>query len=198
MTDSRHKRTGRRAGSASTWKSGAATLALNAGGKEMLRRFLLLLVVGALALAAAGPSAGSTQPAAGNFTEGPETITDAQEADGNLIFELTREVFFTGTYTGMGEAYQRIVIHKDGSANVHMTIAFTGLACGQPATLVFLVEGQVQFDQEFTGPISGTYTIIDAGQTDSRTLRGHGEFEGMAGVGGAYQGDAHCDDALVP
>ena len=61
-----------------------------------------------------------------------------------------------------------------------MTITFTGLACGQPATLVFLVEGQVQFDQEFTGPISRTYTVIDARQTDSRTLRGYGEFAGMA------------------
>jgi hypothetical protein len=166
--------------------------------KRMLRRSLLLLVVGALALAAAGPSAGSTQPAFGTFTEGPEAITDEREADGNLIIELTRRVVFTGTYTGEGQAHQRIVIHKDGSANVHMTITFTGLACDQPAALVFLIEGQVQFDQNFTGPIAGTYTIIDSGQTDSRTLRGHGEFEGMAGVGGTYQGDAHCDDALVP
>ncbi len=156
-------------------------------------RFALFLSAALLALVAAAPALASTQPAAGTFTEGPETITDTQEADGNLIFELTRAVFFTGTYTGQGQADQRIVIHKDGSANVHMTITFTGLACGQPAALVFLVEGQVQFDQNFTGPIAGTYTIIDAGQTDSRTLRGHGEFEGMAGVGGTYQGEAHCD-----
>jgi hypothetical protein len=58
---------------------------------------------------------------------------------------------------------------------------------------VFLVVGQVAFDPNFMGPISGTYTVIDSGQTDSRTLRGHGEFAGMAGVGGAYEGEAHCN-----
>jgi hypothetical protein len=166
-------------------------------GEGKMRRLALFVSVGVLAFICAVPAYASTQPAAGTFTEGPESITDEQEADGNVIFELTREVVFTGTYTGGGQAYQRIVIHKDGSAEAHMTITFTGLACGQPATLVFLVEGQVQFDQEFTGPISGTYTVIDSGQTDSRTLRGHGEFAGMAGVGGTYEREAHCDDGVV-
>jgi hypothetical protein len=39
----------------------------------------------------------------------------------------------------------------------------------------------------------GTYTVIDGGGSDSRTLRGHGRFEALAGIGGAYQGQAHCD-----
>jgi hypothetical protein len=143
------------------------------------------------------PALASTQPAAGTFTEGPEMITDEREADGNLIIELTRAVVFTGTYVGKGQADQRIVIHKDGSANVHMTITFAGLACGQPATLEFMIVGQVSFDENFMGPIAGTYTVIDSGHTESRTLRGHGEFEGMAGIGGAYQGEAHCDDPLA-
>jgi hypothetical protein len=156
---------------------------------------IFVAVVG-LAVPAA-PALASTQPASGTFTEGPETITDEREADGNLIIELTRAVVFTGTYTGGGQADQRIVIRKDGSANVHMTITFTGLACGQPAALEFLVIGQVNFDENFMGPIAGTYTVIDSGQTESRTLRGHGEFEGMAGIGGIYQGQAHCDDPLA-
>jgi hypothetical protein len=160
---------------------------------RMLRRLSLFVLAGVLALAAASPSLASTQPAAGTFTEGPEMITDEREADGNLIIELTRAVVFTGTYDGAGQAEQRIVIHKDGSANVHMTITFTGLACGQPAALVFLIEGQVQFDENFLGPITGTYTVIDSGRTDDRTLRGHGEFEGLAGIGGVYEGEAHCD-----
>ena len=116
---------------------------------------------------------------------------------GNLIIELTRAVVFTGTYVGKGQADQRIVIHKDGSANVHMTITFAGLACGQPASLEFMIVGQVSFDENFMGPIAGTYTVIDSGHTESRTLRGHGEFQGMAGIGGAYQGEAHCDDPLA-
>jgi hypothetical protein len=161
-----------------------------------MQRVITLAAAGALMLAAAVPAAASTQPAAGTFTEGPETITDEREADGNLIIELTRAVVFTGTYTGAGQADQRIVIHKDGSAELQMTITFTGLACGQPAQLEFNVVAKVQFDENFMGPVSGTYTVIDSGQSDSRTLRGHGEFTALAGIGGAYEGDAHCDGVV--
>jgi hypothetical protein len=158
------------------------------------RRLGVLLALALLSLSAlAATASASTQPAAGTFTEGPETIVEERESGGNLIIELTRAVVFSGTYTGAGQAHQRIVIHKDGSANVHMTITFSGLACGQPAELEFLVVGQVTFDENFMGEIAGTYTVIDSGASDARTLRGHGEFEGLAGIGGAYQGQAHCD-----
>lgn len=158
------------------------------------RRLILVLIVAATAFAALATTASaSTQPAAGTFVEGPETIIDERESGGNLIIELTRAVAFSGTYTGAGQAHQRIVIHKDGSANVHMTITFSGLACGQPAELEFLVVGQVTFDENFMGDIAGTYTVIDSGASDARTLRGHGQFEGLAGIGGAYEGEAHCD-----
>jgi len=157
------------------------------------RRLILVLIVAATFAALATTASASTQPAAGTFTEGPETIVDERESGGNLIIELTRAVVFTGTYTGGGQAYQRIVIHKDGSANLQMEITFSGLACGQPAELEFNVVAQVTFDENFMGDVAGTYTVIDSGGSDSRTLRGHGEFEALAGIGGAYQGQAHCD-----
>jgi hypothetical protein len=155
-----------------------------------MRRTVLLLTTAVLAFSAmlpAGASA-STQPAAGTFTEGPETITDERFADGNLILELTREVVFTGAYTGGGEAKERIVIHKDGSTNVHIVVSFTGLACGVPATLEFLIVGQGQLDENFeTGTIAGSYSILRNG-----FAHGNGTFEGQAGVGGTYEGQAHC------
>jgi hypothetical protein len=161
---------------------------------QFTRRLILALVFAVVAIAALATAASaSTQPAAGTFTEGPETIVDERQSGGNLIIELTRAVVFTGTYTGTGQADQRIVIHKDGSANVQMTITFSGLACGQPAELEFRVVGTVAFDENFMGPIAGTYTVIDSGRSESRTLRGHGVFEGQAGIGGTYQGRAHCD-----
>jgi hypothetical protein len=132
------------------------------------------------------PAFAATQPAAGTFVEAQETILDEREADGNLIIHLTREVTFTGTYTGMGQADQRIVIHKDGSFNVHMTIAFTGVVCATPVTLEFLVEGQGSF---VDNTIGGTYTVI--GPTP--VGQGHGTFEGTPGVGGTYEGAVHCD-----
>ena len=160
-----------------------------------MQRPIIVLAAVVLAIAAVVPASAvaSTQPAMGTFTEGPETITEEREADGNLIIELTRAVVFTGTYTGAGEATQRIVIHKDGSANAHMFVTFRGLACGQPAELVFLVVAQVTFDPDFMGELTGKYTVVDSGRTDSRTLRGHGEFEGLAGIGGVYHGEAHCE-----
>ena len=161
---------------------------------QLTRRLGLVLMLALIAFAALATTASaSTQPAAGTFTEGPETILEERQSGGNLIIELTRAVVFSGTYTGAGQAHQRIVIHKDGSANLQMTITFSGLACGQPAELVFNVVARVQFDESFMGPVSGTYTVIDSGRSDARTLRGHGEFEALAGIGGAYQGRAHCD-----
>jgi hypothetical protein len=154
-------------------------------------RVLLALALFSFSAVVATASA-STQPAAGTFVEGPETIVEEQESGGNLIIELTRAVVFSGTYTGSARAYQRIVIHKDGSANLQMEITFSGLACGQPAELEFSVVAQVTFDENFMGDVAGTYTVIDSGGSGSRTLRGHGEFEGLAGIGGAYQGQAHC------
>jgi hypothetical protein len=161
---------------------------------QLTPRLGLVLVLAAIAVAALATTASaSTQPAAGTFTEGPETIVEERESGGNLIIELTRAVVFTGTYTGAGQAYQRIVIHKDGSANLQMEVTFSGLACGQPATLVFNVVAQVTFDENFMGDVAGTYTVIDSGASNARTLRGRGDFEGLAGIGGAYQGQAHCD-----
>jgi hypothetical protein len=158
------------------------------------RRLIVVLGVAVFGLAALATAASaSTQPAVGTFTEGPEMIVEERQSGGNLIIELTRAVVFTGTYTGAGQAYQRIVIHKDGSANLQMEITFSGLACGQPAELEFNVVAQVTFDENFMGPVTGTYTVVDSGASDSRTLRGHGEFEALAGIGGAYQGQAHCD-----
>jgi hypothetical protein len=161
-----------------------------------MRRLILFAATGMLALAVVVPASGDTQPAAGTFTEGPETITGEQFADGNDIVTLTREVVFTGTYDGVGQADERIVIHKDGSTNVHIVVAFTGLACGQPATLEFLIEGQGTLNELGTGAIAGNYTLIDNGRFSSRTIRGAGKFEGVAGVGGTYEGDAHCDTAV--
>jgi hypothetical protein len=136
---------------------------------------------------AVGASA-STQPAAGTFIEGPETITGEREADGNFIVDLTRMVTFTGTYTGMGQADERIVIHKDGSTNVHITVEFTGTSCGVPTSLVFLIIGQGQLNEDLeTGTIAGSYTVLRDG-----IGHGSGKFEGMAGVGGTYDGEAHC------
>lgn len=80
-----------------------------------------------------------------------------------------------------------IVIHKDGSANLQMEVTFSGLACGQPAELKFNDHRVRATDVSHEVPVER-----DSGGSDSRRLRGHGEFEALAGIGGVYQGQAHC------
>jgi hypothetical protein len=75
------------------------------------RALIGAVIVTTLAALAVSPALAATQTAAGSFAEGPETITSAKFADGNEIYTLTREAIFSGTYSGVGQVDQRIVIH---------------------------------------------------------------------------------------
>jgi len=144
----------------------------------------VLVAIGALAVSVT-PAFASTDPASGSFTETPETILSERVADGNDFIHLTRDAFITGTYTGVGHADQYIVIHKDGSFNFHQTIAFTGVVCGRPADLEFLVEGTGDFT---TNTLHAAYSIV--GPTD--VGNGNGTIDSVPGVGGTYEGQVHC------
>ena len=152
------------------------------------RRSLLALLAGATLVIPAVAQA-ATRPASGAFVEGPVANYTERQSGQNFIVEFTRPVTLTGTYDGTAQATERIVIHRDGSTNVHITLAFTGTACGQPATLQFLIEGQGQLNEDLeTGTISGVYAVIDS----ARQPRGNGIIDGEAGVGGIYEGHATC------
>lgn len=155
----------------------------------MLRpiRFMTTLLFASLAfLVLIAPAAADTQPAAGAFVEAPETILEERQAGGNTFIHLTREATLSGTYTGVGQADQRIVIHADGTFNLQMTIAFTGVACGTPVELTFLVVARGDFT---TNTLTGTYTVIG----NAPVGNGHGELTAEPGVGGVYEGAVHCD-----
>ena len=153
---------------------------------HLTRRVVLVLALALVGLLALAPSASAdTDPAAGSFTETPETILEERQADGNTFVHLTRDAFITGTYTGIGHADQYAVIHKDGSLNFHQTIEFVGTACGVPVTLTFRNVGQGDL---VAGTLSGTYSII--GPTE--VGRGSGTITGVPGFGGTYEGQVHC------
>ena len=149
-------------------------------------RNLASILLGATALAVLAPSAlASTQPAAGSFVETPYTITSERFAGGNEFYHLTREAIFSGTYTGVGQVDQDIVVHSDGSINIHQTIEFSGLACGQPVELVFRIQATGSF---VTNEIHGSWTTV--GPTP--VGRGNGTFDSVPDVGGAYVGHVDC------
>lgn len=147
--------------------------------------FVLVLVVVGLATLASSASA-STNPAAGTFTELPETILEERQSGGNTHIHLTRDAVISGTYSGVGHADQWIVIHADGSFNFHQVITFTGIVCGQPVTLEFLVVGGGNFNENV---LTGQYTVLGSPDVG----RGNGRIVGAPGAGGSYEGQVHCD-----
>jgi hypothetical protein len=153
---------------------------------HVARRIGLITAVASAFAASASPALAATEPASGTFVETPETITSAKFSGGNETYTLTRDAIFSGTYTGIGHAEQRIVIHSDGSANLQMTIDFEGIVCGEPTSLTFLVTATVDFA---ANTMDGTYSVIG----DAGAPRGHGSFTGTPSTGGAYEGQLHCD-----
>jgi hypothetical protein len=157
---------------------------------HLARRLTLALAVAAVALAAlAATASASQQPASGTFTEGPQTISEARQSGGNLFLRFTRNVTLTGTYDGVGLSDERLVIHKDGSLNIHGTIDFVGTACGQPVHLIFnlVARGSV-----VGNVVIGSYTVIRGGDPETGVGRGNGKIAGTL-AGGVYSGRVHCD-----
>jgi hypothetical protein len=150
---------------------------------QLARRLAVLLTAAAGLAASAAPAVAASQPAAGTFAEGPATyLTDRMVGDDEVV-TLTRQVEFTGTYDGSGQAAERIVIHPDGTADVQIAIHFAGLACGRSARLVFLIAAQ----SDLVESVVGRYVVLDRGQ-----VRGSGRFDAVPDVGGPYQGSAQC------
>ena len=151
------------------------------------RRLALVLALVSVMLAGTATTASaSTAPAAGAFVEGPETILSERQSGKNVLIHLTREAVISGTYAGVGQADQFIVIHADGSFNFHQTITFTGVVCGKSVALVFSVVGGGNFDQNV---LTAQYTVTGSPAVG----RGNGRIVAAPGVGGTYEGAVHCN-----
>lgn len=152
---------------------------------RLVRRLGVVLAFGAALVVPAAPAFAGTQAASGSFTEGPvENERFLGVVGGADVFSLDRDVEFSGTHEGTGRAHQTIAIREDGGAVLHITIRFTGTACGKPATLVLQVVGHGNL---FEGELTGRHAVLDRGR-----LRGAGSFDGVPDVGGDYEGRAQC------
>jgi hypothetical protein len=146
-------------------------------------RLALLLVLGACLAGPVAAASAATRPAAGTFVEGPANYLSDTMIGDDEVLTLTRDVVFAGTYTGNGKAFQVIVIHPDGTGDVKIAIHFQGLACGRPASLLFLISGTTNL----IDTVTGRYVVLDHGQ-----VRGSGRFDGRPDIGGTYEGTAQC------
>ena len=153
------------------------------------RRLRLVLALALLSLTAlVATASASTQAASGTFTEGPMSIYDVRQADGNIFLQFTRNVVLTGTYDGVGLSDERLVIHADGSLNLQGRIDFVGTACGEPVHLTFnlIARGSV-----VDNVVTGSYTVIRAGDPATGIGRGNGKIAGTL-AGGLYSGRVNC------
>jgi hypothetical protein len=153
------------------------------------RLLSVLLALALFSLAAlVGNASASRQPASGTFTENPMNISDVRQSGGNTFLRFTRNVDLTGTYVGRGLSDERLVIHADGSLNIHGTIDFVGTACGKPVHLIFnlVARGSV-----VENVVVGSYTVIRGGDSETGVGRGNGKIAGTL-AGGEYQGRVHC------
>jgi hypothetical protein len=115
----------------------------------------------------------SSGPAIGNReTHGPP-LPLRYVVGGAEVYTLSRDVQFSGTYTGNARAHQTIAIREDGSALLHISMRFTGTACGKPATLKLQVVGRGNL---FEGELTGRYVVFDGG----RASRSTAIFRGLA------------------
>jgi hypothetical protein len=142
---------------------------------------LALALVGLAALATGALAA--TQPASGSFIEGREHLLDQRQVGNDWWYTITRNVKFTGTYSGQADFTELVIIAPDGTTHLYGTMAFSGKACGSKANLTFQIVG----DGNQATTIQGTYTVLAAGQQT-----GAGTFTGTPGTAGEYVGTANC------
>jgi hypothetical protein len=153
----------------------------------MGRRFVLVAVVALLAAVVPVAASASTQTAGGTFVQGAETIVDERVVGDSIAYTIDREVTFSGTYDGVGQAREVVLVHPDGSTHVAGVIHLTGLICGEPGSVRMVIVGKGSLVEMVVG---GTYTVF--GAPSGRRVVGHGAFSGEAGGAGAYEGKAAC------
>jgi hypothetical protein len=135
----------------------------------MLKRVVIILAMLALYIGASGATEAFAAPTPANGTfDNTVTYTGARSADGNTILPFTFVERIEGTFTGTRVGTGTLILHPDGTLNVHNSGVFTGTVAGSaPGTLILRAEA------------SGTLSAVT------------GHFDGTIGTGGLSGITAH-------
>jgi hypothetical protein len=132
-------------------------------------RLLAVAAVASLAMVAASSAAASPPIAAsGTLTYTSSTFNSSRAAGGNLIFDLSATVSYTGTLSGTSTLHGTLIFHPDGTANFSDIETFTGTVNGVPGTVTFNLNGHA--DPALN--VSATDVVVDAS----------GQLAGLHGV----------------
>ena len=143
-------------------------------------------VLGTFALLAVPAAATAPSSASGTFVAN-QVPTSVRTADGNTIITSNLIEVIAGTYNGTITGESTLVIHADGSANLHGDFACACTIAGQGSgTLTFRFTG--------TGAgatFAGQYRIVGSSGGLAGT-HGLGRFS-VTGGAGTYSGSQHDD-----
>jgi hypothetical protein len=147
---------------------------------------MVIAVLATFALLA-GPAAATAPSSAGGTFVATQVPTSVRNADGNTIIASNLIETISGTYNGAITGESTLVIHADGSANLHGDFVCACTIAGQGSgTLTF------RFTGTGTGAtFEGQYRIIGSSGGLAGT-HGLGQFS-VTGAAGTYSGSQHYD-----
>jgi Protein of unknown function (DUF3224) len=146
----------------------------------------------AIAVASVVTATASASPPAAfeaTFTTTSSVVTSVRHAGGNTFISLSNTVVYAGDLAGPVAEQIDLVIHPDGSLNLHGTDVCTCTVAGRTGTIVlpFAATGDP------SGLINGHFTI-GHGTGDLANLNGVGTFQSSdGGASGSFSGVYHFD-----
>lgn len=146
----------------------------------------VVAIASTFALLAQPAHATAPTPASGTFVIAG-VVTSVRQAGPNTIISQDLTEVISGTYNGTVTGQARIVVHADGSANIHGEFVCLCTVAGQgTGTLTF------RFSGTGTGPTTeGQYRIVGA-SGGLAGAHGLGAFS-ITGSAGTYTGSQHYD-----
>ncbi|MGH2473027.1 MAG: hypothetical protein ACRDG6_11610 [Candidatus Limnocylindria bacterium] len=149
----------------------------------------VIVVVVAFTFALFAQQAVATPPtsASGTFVA-TQVVTSTRTADGNTIITTDLSEVISGTYTGTTTGQSRVVVHADGSGNLHGEFVCDCTVAGQGSgTLLFRFAGTGA-----GGAFEGQYRVVGSSGGLAGT-HGLGRFSVTAAGAGTYSGSQHYD-----
>lgn len=156
-------------------------------GSRIHTRLAVTIVAVALTFAVFAQQAVATPPtsASGTFTA-TQTVTSVRTAGGNTIITTDLTEVISGTYNGTTTGQSRVVVHADGSGNLHGEFVCACTVAGQgTGTLVFRFTGTGT-----AGAFEGQYRIVGS-SGGLAGAHGLGRFTVSPAGAGTYSGSQH-------
>ena len=136
----------------------------------------------------AGAAAATPPSAADGTFVASQVVTSSRTADGNTILTTDLTEVISGTYNGTITGESHLVIHADGSGNLHGDFTCACTIAGQgTATLTLRFEGRGS-----GGAFTGQYRIVGSSGGLAGT-HGLGQFSVTASGLGTYSGSQHYE-----